>query len=134
MKVVKKYVKTGCFEEEERIGLGDKFSYYVEISNTEAKEEPVCQVGLVHGFSEDSDQWLELGYQMALNNILVHIIDLEGFGYSSGQRCLGPIIPNLHFNITSLLEQFRPGLPSFLYGNSMGCMTLNTYLLRNPNL
>ena len=27
-----------------------------------------------------------------------------------------------------------PDLPSFLYGNSMGCMIITTYLQRNPGL
>jgi alpha-beta hydrolase superfamily lysophospholipase len=88
----------------------------------------------VHGFSEDSDRWLELAYQLALNGILVHMVDLEGYGFSAGVRGMGPSIPNCHYNITALLEQFKPGVPSFLYGNSMGCMVINTYLLQNSKL
>ena len=88
----------------------------------------------MHGFSECSDTWFEMGYQLALNNFDVHMVDLEGYGWSAGTRGKGPKIPNLHFNVTVLIEQFREGVPTFLWGNSMGCMVLNTFLLQNPHL
>mmetsp|Transcript_42779 Transcript_42779/g.56499 ORF Transcript_42779/g.56499 Transcript_42779/m.56499 type:complete len:88 (-) Transcript_42779:624-887(-) len=40
----------------------------------------------------------------------------------------------MHHNLTAMLKQFQENLPSFLYGNSMGCLIINTYLLRNPGL
>ena len=62
------------------------------------------------------------------------MVDLEGYGWSAGARGKGPKIPNLHFNVTALIEQFREGVPTFLWGNSMGCMVINTFLLQNPHL
>ena len=64
----------------------------------------------------------------------MHIIDLEGYGWSAGVRAKGPNVENFHFNVTAMIEQFRDGIPTFLWGNSMGCMVLNTFLLQNPHL
>jgi alpha-beta hydrolase superfamily lysophospholipase len=36
--------------------------------------------------------------------------------------------------MTTLFNQFKEGVPTFLYGFSMGCMVINTYLLANPDL
>jgi alpha-beta hydrolase superfamily lysophospholipase len=64
------------------------------------------------------------------------MIDLDALGFSSGVRCSGFIIPNFHRNVNALILQMAkyPDLPTFLYGNSMGCMVLTTYLQRNPDL
>ena len=40
----------------------------------------------------------------------------------------------MHYGVIAMMAQFEEGMPSFLFGNSMGCMILNTFLLRNPNL
>ena len=88
----------------------------------------------MHGFSEESDIWLEPAYQLALNGFLVHIIDNDSYGYTSGSRGNGPKIEKMHYNLTAMLQQFEEYLPSFLYGNSMGCLVINTFLLSNPDL
>lgn len=88
----------------------------------------------MHGFSEESDIWLESAYQYALNGFVVHIIDNDGYGFSAGCRGAGPNITYFHHNLTALVQQFAVGIPTFLYGNSMGCMIINTFLLRNPGL
>lgn len=64
----------------------------------------------------------------------MHLFDNEGFGFSSGPRAHGPNVQNIHYQVTTLLSQFKEGVPTFLYGFSMGCMVLNTYLLANPDL
>jgi len=71
---------------------------------------------------------------MALNGYLVHILDNNSYGFSSGTRGNGPSIVKMHYNLTSMLEQFEENIPSFLYGNSMGCLVINTFLLNNPDL
>ena len=114
--------------------MGDKFTHYTRIVNTDNLDNPTAQIGFVHGFSECSDAWLETAYQLALNNFEVHIIDLEGYGWSAGARWRGPFIPNFHFNLSAMIDQFREGVPTFLWGNSMGCMVINTFLLQNPHL
>ena len=64
----------------------------------------------------------------------MHITDNDSFGYSSGARGPGPDLEKMHHNLTCLLKQFVDGIPAFLYGNSMGCLLINTYLLNNPEL
>ena len=64
----------------------------------------------------------------------MHIIDNDSYGYSAGTRGIGPNINNFHHNVTALLKEFEEDVPAFLYGNSMGCMIINTYLLSNPDL
>jgi pimeloyl-ACP methyl ester carboxylesterase len=41
---------------------------------------------MIHGFAQCSDVWFEAAFQMALNGYVVHLIDLEGYGLSSGSR------------------------------------------------
>jgi alpha-beta hydrolase superfamily lysophospholipase len=72
--------------------------------------------------------------QYALNGMLVHAVDVECHGYAGGSRAYGLRIDSFHFIASALLEQFEPGLRSFVYGHSMGCMLLNTFLLKNPGL
>jgi acylglycerol lipase len=88
----------------------------------------------VHGFGECSDGFLESAYNYALNGIAAHLIDLDGFGFSGGSRIERLYIDVMHFNIIAMMAQFEEDLPTFLYGNSMGCMVINTFLLRNPEL
>lgn len=132
IQVERKYINSGSTKQDMAKGLGDNFTYYTRVQSME--QSPVCQIGLVHGFSEESDQWLEVAYQFALNGILVHIVDNDSFGFSSGMRGPGPTMVKMHYNLACMLEQFEENLPSFLYGNSMGCMIINTFLLRNPDL
>ena len=129
LRVERKYLASGTSEEDIRKGLGNKFTHYTRVTNTENQGVPIAQIGFVHGFSECSDTWLETAYQLALNNFDVHCIDLEGYGWSAGVRGKGPNIENFHYNVTALIEQFKEGYPTFLWGNSMGCMVLNTFLL-----
>jgi alpha-beta hydrolase superfamily lysophospholipase len=69
-----------------------------------------------------------------LNGALVHSVDIECHGYAGGVRAGGIKIDSFHFSLTSMIEQFESGLPTFLYGNSMGCMVINSFLLKNPDL
>lgn len=97
LRIERKYIKVGCLAEDQKLGKGDKFTFYTRVYDSEllntTDENPerrycnfIAQVGLVHGFSEDSDTWLETAYNLALNGMLVHIIDLESFGYAAGPR------------------------------------------------
>ena len=62
------------------------------------------------------------------------MIDLESHGYAAGARINGIRIDAFHFSVTAMIQKFEENLPTFLYGNSMGCMVLNTFLLKNPDL
>lgn len=73
-----------------------------------------------------------MAFTLALNGFFVHMIDLEGFGYSSGNKVTGITIEKFHHQVSTLLLQVSPDLPCFLLGHSMGGMTVNTYLSLNP--
>ena len=61
LKIERKYIKSGTPQRiVKKIGIGEDFTYYTKVTNTES--EPIGQVGLVHGFSEESDVWLETAY------------------------------------------------------------------------
>ncbi len=66
--------------------------------------------------------------------MLVHAVDLECHGFAGGQRINGLRIDAFHFSLSAMILKFSENLPSFLYGNSMGCMVINTFLLKNPDL
>lgn len=132
LKITRKYIPIGCFPEDQKQGMGDKFTHYTRVENMEMS--PVCQLGMVHGFCECSDGFLESAMQYALNGMLVHAVDIECHGYAAGVRVTGLRIDAFHFSVTAMIKQFDEGLQTFLYGNSMGCMVINTFLLKNPEL
>ena len=113
------------------------FSYYTEVCDSRIAENGGAfrgQIGVFHGYGQSHDTFLEMAMHYALNGFIVHLIDLEGFGYSGGGRVSRITIESMHLQITSLLTQVRPDLPLFLFGHSMGCMVLNTYLTINPKI
>lgn len=132
LKITRKYVPIGCFSDDHVKGHGDKFTHYTRIENVEVS--PICQLGLLHGFCECSDSFLESAMIYALNGMLVHAVDIECHGYSAGCRIQGLRIDAFHFSLTAMIREFEEGLQTFLYGNSMGCMVINTFLLKNPDL
>ena len=72
--------------------------------------------------------------KFALNGFFVYLIDLEGFGFTGGARINRLTIEKFHVQVTALLEQVRPDLPCFLFGHSMGGLTVNNYLDCNPDI
>jgi pimeloyl-ACP methyl ester carboxylesterase len=60
-------------------------------------------MGLLHGFAECSDGFLESAINYALNGLSVHLIDQEGFGFSAGSRIDGLRIDKMHFGLTALM-------------------------------
>ena len=91
-----------------------------------------ASIGIVHGMAQDSNAFFETAFHFALNGFCVHMVDLEGFGYTSGWRVFGLTIEGFHHQVTTLLQQVRPELPLYLMGHSMGGLTINTYLGCNP--
>jgi pimeloyl-ACP methyl ester carboxylesterase len=41
---------------------------------------------MVHGFAQCQDVFIEAALHYALNGFVVHLVDLEGFGFSGGCR------------------------------------------------
>ena len=106
LKVERKYCPSGDSVEEKRKGYEGNYTYYTKVTNIEERYNGKArgQVGIVHGFSEESDIFLEVAYQLALNNFMVHIIDTDSYGYTSGQRGQGPDLEKFHHNLTCLLD------------------------------
>lgn len=69
----------------------DRFNqliYHTVVRDTKKTDsEIVGSLILMHGFGESSDFFLEPAINYALNGLDVHLIDLRGFGQSSGPRC-----------------------------------------------
>ena len=62
LRVERKYLNSGGTPDEKDKGGSDgNYTFYTKVVNTEA-ESMTAQVGLLHGFSEDSDTWLETAY------------------------------------------------------------------------
>lgn len=91
-------------------------------------------MAIVHGFAENSDIHLESAIQYALNGYDVQLIDLRGYGLSGGYRMTNNRVHDFHYDVTVLLQQCNPNLPLFIYGHSMGGLTICSYLINNTNL
>ena len=87
-----------------------------------------ASIAMVHGFAQCSDVFFEAAIHFALNGFFVYLIDLEGFGFTGGTRINRLTIEKFHIQVTALLEQVKPDLPCFLFGHSMGGLTVNNYL------
>jgi len=44
----------------------------------------------------------------------------------------GNKLSDLHYDVIALLKQVQPHLPLFLYGHSMGGLTVFSFLVNNP--
>ena len=64
----------------------------------------------------------------------MHLVDLEGHGYSGGARIVHLSIEKFHHSVTCMLEQVDPELPCFLMGHSMGGLTVTSFLGLNAKL
>ena len=62
------------------------------------------------------------------------MIDVKGFGFSSGTRAGNFVLQDSHEQIGVMLKKFRTDKPAFLIGHSMGCMNIQTFLSVNPNV
>ena len=111
------------------------FALHTNIRANNIEEgQHIATMAIVHGFAENSDIHLESAIQYALNGFDVHLIDLRGYGMSAGFRMTNNRIHDFHYDVTSLLQQVNPKLPLFIYGHSMGGLTVCTYLLNNAGL
>ncbi len=59
-------------------------------------EKKRASIAFVHGFAQCSDVFMEMALTFALNGFSVHMIDLEGSGYSAGNRVNNLSIEKFH--------------------------------------
>eukprot|EP00347_Sterkiella_histriomuscorum_P006574 403352255 len=111
------------------------FTYHTNLRDITIQEENLKgSFCIVHGYGENSDIHLESAIQYALNGFDVHLIDLRGFGMTGGTRMAGFKIHDLHYDVAVLLRWVNPNLPLFIYGHSMGGLTILSFLINNPQL
>jgi pimeloyl-ACP methyl ester carboxylesterase len=68
----------------------DTYLYHTHLRIADIEEHDLkATLLLIHGFGENSDQFLESALHYAINGLDVHLIDLTGYGYSSGIRLAG---------------------------------------------
>lgn len=109
------------------------FTYHTTIRDTSILDKDIkASFAIVHGYGENSDIFLESALQYALNGFDVHLVDLRGFGMTGGTRMAGWKISELHYDVIAMLKQVNPLLPLFIYGHSMGGLTVLSLLINNP--
>lgn len=77
IRITRKFVTTKSSQEN---------SYTLHTNICKRQGQPIASICLVHGNSECSDSFFEVGIHHALNGFDVHMIDLKGFGMASGEK------------------------------------------------
>eukprot|EP00443_Scrippsiella_acuminata_P085493 CAMPEP_0115400800 /NCGR_PEP_ID=MMETSP0271-20121206/15545_1 /TAXON_ID=71861 /ORGANISM="Scrippsiella trochoidea, Strain CCMP3099" /LENGTH=359 /DNA_ID=CAMNT_0002824667 /DNA_START=25 /DNA_END=1104 /DNA_ORIENTATION=+ len=101
-------------------------------------DQAVAQLCMVHGFGEHSGRYVEFARSLSERGIVVHTIDMRGFGLSGGSRCQQSI-HGFTRDIAALLRiccSKGPGtnLPVFLFGHSLGALSVLKYCVDNPSI
>jgi len=104
----------------------------------EPEGKPKAVVALVHGLGEHIGRFAHVGEAFSKAGYALMGLDLRGHGQSGGPRGHTPSIEAYMRDIDLLLEHVHsryPGLPTFLYGHSLGgILVLNYALRRRPDL
>ncbi len=104
----------------------------------EPDAKPKAAVAFVHGLGEHMGRYAHVAEAFCQAGYALMGFDLRGHGKTEGQRGHTPSIEAYMQDIDLLLEHVRqryPGLPTFLYGHSLGAMlVLNYALRRKPDL
>lgn len=113
----------------------EMFACHTSIRDTSFNDQALkASFVIIHGLAENSDLFIEPALLYALNGFHVHLIDLRGYGLSAGVRMAQNKISDYHHEISAVLKEANPTLPLFIYGHSMGGLTLTTFLTNNPHL
>ncbi len=104
----------------------------------EPDKKPKAVVAFVHGLGEHIGRFAHIGEAFSNAGYALMGFDLRGHGKSGGLRGHTPSIEVFVQDIDLLLEQVHaryPGVPTFLYGHSLGgILVLNYGLRRKPDL
>lgn len=121
-------------------------TYTVNLSNNQelyfqtwqVDTTPKANICIVHGYAEHSNRYHELASYFNDNGFNVYAVDHIGHGQSGGKRGHVDDYELFMDEIELLVKQAAegsPGLPTFIYGHSMGGnLTLNYLLRRNPEI
>jgi alpha-beta hydrolase superfamily lysophospholipase len=104
----------------------------------EPDDQPLANICMIHGLGEHLGRYRHLAQFLTDNRFAYMGIDLRGHGKTPGPRGHIPSFETFMDDIDLLLDQARiryPGLPIFLYGNSLGgTLVLHYCLRRSPDL
>jgi alpha-beta hydrolase superfamily lysophospholipase len=92
-------------------------------------------LAIVHGLGGHSGMYLNIVKQLIPKNFAVYGVDLRGSGKSPGQRAYINSWDDYRNDVAAFLELVKsqnPEIPCFLFGHSMGGLTILDYLLRYP--
>ncbi len=119
-------------------GWTDKQGLKFYSQGWEPDGKPKAVVALVHGHGEHIGRYAHVAQAFNGAGYAVMGFDLRGHGRSGGPRGHTPSFEALMQDIDLLLEQVHrryPGLPTFLYGHSIGgALVLNYGLRRKPDV
>lgn len=94
---------------------------------------PRAAVAIVHGLGEHYGRYHEVIRRFQTKGITCYAFDQRGHGRSDGPRGYAPSYARLLDDMQLLLKKIaseQPGVPLFLYGQSMGGNLVSNYLLR----
>ncbi len=90
---------------------------------------------LVHGLGGHSGMYVNIVKQLIPHDFAVYGLDLRGSGKSPGQRAYINSWDDYRNDVSAFLKLVKsqnPQIPCFLFGHSMGGLTILDYLLRYP--
>ncbi|SCX14813.1 alpha/beta fold hydrolase [Candidatus Aquiluna sp. UB-MaderosW2red] len=96
-----------------------------------------AQLLLQHGLGEYSERYVakynELIPKLLENDFDVYAIDLPGHGRSDGERGLVDLHEGLKYHLMARSLLPNSGLPTFLYGHSLGGLVTAASVMANPS-
>jgi acylglycerol lipase len=99
---------------------------------------PKAAILLVHGLGEHTGRYSGWAGRFVEKGITVRAFDLPGHGNSDGRRGVIPSLEKVYDTIDALIADITselPGVPLFIYGNSLGGgLVLNYLIRRKPEL
>ncbi len=122
----------------EQLTLTSADGYSLAARLWEPADEPIGNVGVVHGLGEHSGRYAELAQWLNRAGYRVLAFDHRGHGLTAGIR--GHVADYSLFAddiscLTDRLATVGPSLPSYLFGHSLGGnLVLNYVLRRAPTL
>ncbi|WP_067696893.1 alpha/beta hydrolase [Nocardia jejuensis] len=97
--------------------------------------DPRAVVVIVHGYAEHSGRYAHLATRLNEDGIAAYALDHIGHGRSEGARANVGSLDAAADNVATLLElasDRHPGLPRFVFGHSMGGLTVSYLATRGP--
>jgi alpha-beta hydrolase superfamily lysophospholipase len=95
--------------------------------------KPKALVVLVHGLSDHGGRYRQVAESFAKDNVAFLAPDLRGHGKSDGKRChfdsLELVMDDLNTVVNFIIKKY-PGIPVFIYGQSMGGNLALNYAFR----